>query len=57
MDRAYDVGVVDCPIDCYCCCCCWDILSSGDGDGSDNSLYEDEWSSLFELIATYRLEE
>ena len=53
VDGACNVGAADCPIGCYCCCCCccWDILGSGDSD--DNSSYEDEWSSLSELIASY----
>ena len=49
--------MVDCSVDCYCYCYCWDILGSGDDNSGDNSSYKDEWSSLFELITSYQLEE
>ena len=55
IDRACNIGVVDCFVDCCYYCCCWDILDGSDSNG--DSLYKDKQSSSFELIASYQLEE
>jgi len=49
--RERSVGAADCSIGC--CCCCWDIYGSDGNSNDDISLYEEEWSSLSELIASY----
>ena len=50
------MGAAGCSIGC-CCCYCWNMYGSGDNSGNDSdddvSSYEEEWSSLSELIASY----